>query len=663
MGLTDLFMDSCCTVKTKLAAAAAQRGVKKIRVALAGNANVGKSALFNYLTGMHQHVGNWPGKTVEKVEGTLRYFNYEIDVIDLPGIYSLSTFSVEEEVSREYIISEKPDVVVNVIDSCALERNLFFTIQLMELGAPLVVALNQTDAAKKKGIDIDEGKLSRILGVPVVKTAATTGFGVARLMRVCAEFAEKRRKPKTVKYGKGLETLIGKIEVPLRKLRMHYPERYAAIKLLEKDTIMKRTVGSKSSEVLAEIEKKAHTAEKESGETLNVTVSKERYNAANRIAAETQTISAPKEGLMDKFEELTTHRFFGYVIMLFALGAIFYSIFSFGYIASTEIGNFFNAFRPSGEGLAENILWEGLFGGLVAGITLVLPYALPFYLLLSLLEDTGYITRIAYLLDGLAHRVGFHGKAIIPLILGYGCNVPAIFGARIMEYERDRLITAFAVTLVPCTARTVIVLALIGTYLGPWWALAMYLFNIAVIALLSKIAFKTFPGEPMGLIMEMPHYKIPSASLVLKHTWWKIKSILTVVFPYYMVGGLLFAIAYIFGVFDPLNQLLAPVTEGWLGLPAFTATLLLFGAVRKELIVVLPAVLYGTGDLSTVFTASQMIVLTVIAMFYVPCLATIETLRREFGIEKAVFITVFEIVFALVLGGLVARILPFLGFA
>ena len=598
MVLLNRFGESCCgygqTGKTPKTEAVCS--TKKIRIALAGNANVGKSALFNYLTGLHQHVANWPGKTVEMAEGSLCYKDYEIDIVDLPGIYSLSTFSTEEKITREYIEETKPDIVINVVDSCALERNLFFTLQLLELGAPVVVALNQSDGAKKRGIFIDERKLSKTLGIPIVKTIATTGVGVSKLLTLCTITSGLKKKK------------ISKIRTKKKK-----------------------------------------------------TNTDERYLAAGRIARKVMKITEPKELLVDKLDELTTHRFLGYIIMLAVMGVVFYSIFAFGGTVSTAISEFFNTFKPQATDLTTKLLWEGLFGGLVAGITLVIPYAIPFYLLLSILEDTGYITRIAYLLDGIAHKIGFHGKAIIPIILGYGCNVPACFGCRIMEYDRDRLVTAFAITLIPCTARTVVILALVGAYLGAEWAIGIYIFNLVVIAILAKIAFKALPGEPMGLIMEMPPYRVPSPSAVLKHTWWKIKSILVVVFPYYMIGGLVFAAAYLAGTFDMLNSAFAPITEGWLGLPAYAATLLLFGIVRKELIVVLPAVLYATTDLSAIMTPVQMVVLTVVTLFYVPCLATIEALRREFGLGKALGITAFELVFAILLGGLVFRVLNLIG--
>ncbi|MEW5996171.1 MAG: ferrous iron transporter B [Candidatus Micrarchaeota archaeon] len=570
-------------------------GTKKLRIALAGNANVGKSALFNHLTGLSQHVANWPGKTVEMAEGKLHFHDYEMDVIDLPGIYSFSTFSIEERVSEEYITKEKPDVVINVIDSAALERNLFFTLQLLELGVPVVIALNQSDVARKRGITIDEKKLSRLLRVPVVPTVATKGIGVQELIWRCIEAAGKSGKRRS-----------------------------------------KRTPSVKPP---------------------SIALSSRRYATAGSIASRVQISTPQKGGLAERIDDLTTHRFFGYLIMLIVLGGVFYSIFAFGGFLSSEIGNFFNAFRPPPSALTENLVWEGLVGGFVAGLTLVLPYVLPFYFLLSLLEDTGYITRVAYLLDGIAHRIGFHGKAIIPLLLGYGCNVPACIGCRMMEYERDRLITAFAVTLVPCTARTVVILALVGAFLGIQWAAAIYLLNLIVVAALAKIAFRILPGEPVGLIMEMPRYRVPSLSVAAKQTFLRTKSLLTIVFPYYIAGGLVLALLQLAGILSALNGLFSPLTSGWLGLPAFAGTLLLFGVVRKELVVVLPAVLYGTADLSSLFTPVQMLVLTIVTIFYIPCLATIETLRREFGWKKALAISAFEIIFAILLGGIAYRIL------
>ncbi|MEW6329324.1 MAG: ferrous iron transport protein B [Candidatus Micrarchaeota archaeon] len=636
--------------------------MKKITIALAGNANVGKSALFNYLTGLHQHVGNWPGKTVERAEGTLRFDDYEIDVIDLPGIYSFSTFSIEETISRDHIAKEKPDVVVNVVNSTALERNLFFTLQLVELGAPLVLALNQIDVARRSGITIDAEKLGKLLGAPVVETIATTGFGVKELIEKCIEVAEsgkKKRKEKEIRYGREVEGRIKKVTRALARLELEYPARYVAIKILEDDEGIRCELASSAQgrRALSEAGGYAREIKKIHGEPSSIVVRNERYNIANRLAGEVQKLSSRRAGLAEKIDELTTHGFLGYVIMLAVLGLVFYSIFAFGNTLSTAMGDFLNSFRPQAQTLSEKILWEVVFGGFVAGITLVIPYVLPFYFLLSLLEDTGYIARIAYLLDGVAHRVGFHGKAIIPLILGYGCNVPACFSCRLMEYQRDRLITAFAVTLVPCTARTIVILALVGAYVGIEWALAIYLFDIVLIALLSRLAFAVLPGEPMGLIMEMPAYRLPSLRAIAKHTWGRIRSLITLVFPSYVLGGVLLAALALLGALEMFNDLLAPVIVDWLGLPKFVGALLVFGIVRKELIVVLPVVLFGTTNFSALFSPLQMVVLALVAMLYIPCLATVLALRREFGWAKALAITVFEVALAFFVGGLAARAL------
>ena len=664
MGNTGL---SCCTTPTPpKAVGQGSSAAGKLKVALVGNANVGKSALFNHLTGMSQHVANWPGKTVEVAEGVLRFRGRELTILDMPGIYSLSTFSIEERVASDYLIREKPDIVINVIDSTALERNLFLTLQLIELGVPLVIALNQADTAKKKGLIVSSGKLSEFLGVPVVQTIATKGLGVQELVGVCLEVSDgnivkfRPAGADKLRYAEPVEQRIKKLSGLLTGLKLPYPERYAAIKLLENDAeIIKDIKDIKHAEglpgrCLSFAGMCTRELEQANGEPSSSVISSERYAVAVRIAASTQEKVARPDGLAEKIDELTTHNLLGPIIMVLVLGSIFYLIFTFGNTVSTLIGNFFSGLRPALASPLENLLWEGVVGGFVAGLTLVLPYVLPFYLLLSLLEDTGYITRVAYLLDGIAHRIGFHGKAIIPLLLGYGCSVPACFSCRIMEYDRDRLITAFAVTLVPCTARTVVILALVAAYLGVWWALAIYVFNLIIVALLAKAAFKILPGEPVGLIMEMPPYRLPTLGVVAKQTFMRIKSLLTVVFPYYIGGGLLLGVLHFSGALGFLNSLLSPVTVGWLGLPAFVGALLVFGVVRKELVVVLPPLIYGTSNLGALFTPAQMIVLTVVTMLYIPCFATMEALRREFGLRKMLFIVAFELLFAILVGGLLS---------
>ena len=633
-----------------------------LTIALAGNANVGKSAIFNCLTGAHQHVGNWPGKTVERAEGSLRFKGYKIDVIDLPGIYSFSTFSLEELVSREYIALEKPDVVVNVVDACVLERNLFFTLQLMELQVPIVIALNQTDLAKAKGIKIDEEKLGNFLGVPVVPTVGIRGTGVYGLVEQAIRIAKRELevRPKEIEYGREIEDKVRKLTLLLNKAKISYPPRFVALKLLDGDEEIKKEVRKVDGGIVTTAEEYAKEIEQIHGELCPVVISSERYALANRITREVQeTTILKKTSIAERMDELATHKIFGYLLMLAVMSSFFYVIFSFGNFLSSAISDFSSTFRPQNLDIAQKILWEGIAGGFVAAVTLVLPYVLPFYLLLTILEDSGYLPRVAFLLDNLMHKIGLHGKAIIPIILGYGCNVPACYSCRIMETQRDRLIAAFVVTFVPCTARIIVILGLVAAFVNIQWAFALLLIDLIIILVMGRIAFKAIPGESMGMIMELPSLRLPSKRVVLAQTWTRVKSIFYMVFPIYIVGGTILATMQLTGVLKPIEALLTPVTVNWLGLPPIVSVLLLFGAVRKELVVVMPAILFGTTNLATVFTPTQMIVLAFVTMIYVPCVATFAMLKREFGWKTASFITVFEIALAITLGGVLFRSLQF----
>jgi ferrous iron transport protein B len=290
-------------------------------------------------------------------------------------------------------------------------------------------------------------------------------------------------------------------------------------------------------------------------------------------------------------------------------------------------------------------------------VTLVIPYVLPFYIILAVIEDSGYLTRISLMLDRGMHKLGLHGKAIIPLILGYGCNVPACFSCRIMETSKQKLIAAFLVSLVPCTARTVVILGLVATFVGIWWALGLYVFDIILIILLGRIAFKLVPGESVGLIMEMPSYHVPSANVVLKQTWARTKSLLWVVFPAYIIGSAALQAFYAAGWLNPVNDALSPITVGWLGLPSVVGILLIFGIVRKELTILMLAVIFQTTNFAAVLSSVQLLVLALVTMIYIPCLAMIMSMAKEFGWRKASGITVFEVVFSIFLGGIAFRLL------
>ena len=636
---------------------------KKLIIALAGNANVGKSVIFNYLTGLHQHIGNWPGKTIERAEGTLSFKGYTIDILDLPGIYSLSTYSLEELVSRKYIAVEKPDLVINVVDASVLERNLFFTLQLMELETPMIVALNQVDIAKRKGIEIDTEKLEQLLEVPVIPTVAIKGIGMSQLLEMAIKVIEKGQTTRReVRYGDEVEERIARITETLQGIQFYYPGRYVAVKLLEGDEEIAREVARLAPQAADAAKKLADEIENLHGHPCSTVITSERYEAAGRVARQAQTLVPPvKPTTEERLHNITTHRIAGYLIMVFSLLLIFYAIFTFGNYTSDLLNNLLSGLKPFstslfGTGIVGDLVWGGVAEGLIAGVTVALPYIIPFYIVLYFLEDSGYLSRIAFLMDNVMHKIGLHGKAFIPMMLGYGCNVPACLGCRIMETQRERTLAAFVTTLVPCAARTVIILGLVGRFIGIQWALVLYVFDLFVIFALGRLAFRVLPGEPSALIMEMADYRMPDLKTVLKETWFRLAEFIKIAFPLIIVGSLVLKAADVFGLLNPVANLLSPVTVTWLGLPVITGITLIFGVLRKELSLILLAALLAPVGLQAL-TPVQMVVFTLVAMFYIPCVATISALVREFGGKKALFITLFEIAFAIILGGVALRVL------
>lgn len=638
---------------------------KKLTIALAGNANVGKSVIFNEITGSNQIVGNWPGKTIERAEGKLHFEGYDINVVDLPGIYSFSTFSMEEIVSREYIALEKPDVVINIVDAAVLERNLFFTMQLMEMEVPLIVCVNQIDIARQKGIVVDIGKLQSALGVPVVATVAVRGEGLHELIDTAINYREKKSKIKKNKleYGFEVENKISQLSdlIDSRDLSLGYPSRWIAIKLLENDPEIKRIVEERSNEVVQKSFQMAEEIEEMHNEPSFSVIASERYALASMIAAGAQIQSQIKISFSEKLDRLATDRIFGYLISALVIGGLLLWTFVVGKFFSdilTQAFSFFQPVDPQISGTVVSIVWNGAVGGLIAGITLIIPFVVPFYLMLSAIENSGILTRVAFMMDTAMHKIGLHGKALIPLILGYGCNVPAIASTRILETRRERLLAAFAITFAPCAARTIVILGLVAVFVNVWWALALYLIDLLLIFILGRIALKLVPGEPTGLIMEMHSFKVPTLSIITRQTWVRTKSLLYFVLPIYIFGTAFVQALYVLGILTPISNFLTPLTVWWLGLPAVAGVLLIFGAIRKEFILLMLVAFFGT-DLALALTPVQFIVLALVAMLYLPCASTIAVLSREFGWKSAGMITLANFITAIIAGGIVFRLLSF----
>ena len=641
---------------------------KQFVFALAGNANVGKSVIFNQLTGANQIIGNWPGKTVDRAEGILSFEGHEIKVIDLPGIYSFSTFSMEEIVSRDYVALEKPDVVINVVDASVLERNLFFTLQLLEMDAPLVLVLNQVDVAKNKGISIDKDKLSTLLGVPVVFAIATRGEGVYEIVKEAVKVAtcESRQyyKHQQLKYRKDVEEQIEKLQqiIEQENLNLGYPSRWVTIKLFEGDTEITQMVAEKSKNVITQLKFITADFERSCQEKCFSVIASERYVLANSIVTSSLQQDEIWHPLTDKLEWFTTHRVFGYVTALGVIGGLLLWTFFVGNILSDFISQGLNLIYPVDPNLLVSapilsIIINGFWGGFNAGLTLIIPFVIPFYLLLALIEDSGLLTRVAFMMDSVMHKIGLHGKALIPIVLGYGCSVPAIHSCKIMETRRERLLAAFAITFAPCSARTIVLFGMVGLFVGIHWALLLYIVNLFIIFVMGRIAMKAVPGKSTGLIMEMSSFKRPSVKFALKQTWIRTKSIIYIVFPIYIIGGAFIQILYLYDVLTPINNALYPLTVMWLGLPAFVGVLLLLGTVRKELIILGAAAILGTTNLLTGFTSIQLVIMALVAMLYIPCVSTMTILGKEFGWKSAIVISLANIGTALIIGGIASHVL------
>ncbi len=637
---------------------------KHLTFALAGNANVGKSVIFNQLTGSNQIIGNWPGKTVDRAEGTLSFEGHEITVIDLPGIYSFSTFSMEELVSRDYVALEKPDAVINVVDASVLERNLFFTLQLLEMQAPLVLCLNQVDVAKSKGIIINKEKLEQTLGVPVVFAVATRGDGIYELVGEAFNVAIQKTKPKHLKYRKDLEEKIEKLKQIIEKenLQLQYPPRWIAIKLLEGDSEIAKMVAEKSKVTADSAKVIAQELESRCQEKCFSIIASERYALASSIAASALQQSEVKSTFSDKLEWVTTHRVLGYFTSAGVIAGLLLWTFFIGNGLSNLISSGLSFIKPIDPSLSTSqpilaIILNGVWGGFNAGLTLIIPFVIPFYLLLAVVESSGILTRVAFMMDSAMHKMGLHGKALIPIILGYGCSVPAIHACKIMETRRERLLAAFAITFAPCSARTIVLFGMVGLFVGIQWALLLYVVDIAIIFALGRIAMKAMPGKSTGLIMEMSSFKMPSMKVVLKQTWTRTKSIIYVVFPVYIVGSAVIQALYYYNVLTPVSNALSPLTVGWLGLPVAAGILLILGIVRKEFVLLAAVAIFGTTNLALYFSSVQLVVIALVAMLYIPCISTIAILGKEFGWKATAAISLSNIAAAMLIGGLAFRLL------
>jgi ferrous iron transport protein B len=634
------------------------RHSQQLTIALAGNANVGKSSIFNQLTGLVQETGNWAGKTVGITEGTLTHHGLQIKVVDLPGIYSFTAFSPEGKYTQEYIFSTHPDVIINVLDATSLERNLFLTLQLKEMEVPVVIALNNSDVAEKKHINLDTKLLSETMGVPVIKTIAIKGIGVHELIDAALELKNKTHdNVVTLKYGPEIEKRIDQLMTNMDKAAPKYPPRWTAIRLLqgEKDLFIHENEAASAlvslSQQLTEEITKIH------GEDIATVMAAERYALAASIAKQVNVEKEPVNRTLSRLDSITLHPVFGYFIFFVTMAGILIFISVFGGWITDLITNFFEGFKPAISSRLIDILWNGGLVGFYAALSIAVGFILPFFFILSWLSESGYFPRIAFLMDRPCHLIGLHGQASLPLVMGFGCNVPACLTCRTMENKRDRLIATFLTTMVPWSARTSVVLGLVGAFVGWYWAVGLFVFQFLLIFVLGRILNKMMPGKSPGIIMEIPEYRFPSLKIVWRQAWFKFKDFLVIGMPLIVLGSIVIESLRVFDWLGYITDFLKPITVTWLGLPAFTGILLIFGILRKEANLALLIAYAGGVAITSVISPLQMVVFSIVIMLYIPCIATIAVLFKENGFKVTALIVLGEVALAILIGGIAYRLL------
>nr|NJM04182.1 ferrous iron transport protein B [Desulfobacula sp.] len=530
---------------------------KHLTLALAGNPNCGKTTIFNNLTGARQKVGNWPGVTVEKKEGKLKFRDYDLTIVDLPGTYSLTPFSIEEITARDFVINERPDMVVIIIDASNLERSLFLAIQILELGRPAIFVLNMADVADAKGIQINEAKLSQLLGLPVVFTIGNKNEGTDHLVEAAIDEIlrfDQGKESRPIRYSPKIEACITKIQADLIEsgVNMEGAFRWNAVKILEDDKVIKTRLQEISAPAAERILKSAHESRKRIQtlfeDDFEIVLTDDRYGVIAGIVKETVTNLAGKRiDISRNIDLVLTDRFFGIPVFIFFIWAMFQLTFSLG---AYPMGWIESAVSLLSSGLEKflpaSLLKDLLINGVMAGIGSVivfLPNILILFFCIALFEDTGYMARAAFLMDRVMHTAGLHGKSFIPMLMGFGCNVPAIMATRTLESRKDRILTILMTPFMSCSARLPVYIVLAGSFFpdrAGTVIFGLYFLGI-LIAILSGRLFRKilFKGEEAPFIMELPPYRIPMVKSLVIHMWDRGKMFLKKMGGVILVGSII----------------------------------------------------------------------------------------------------------------------------
>ncbi len=666
-----------------------------VRVALVGNPNCGKTSLFNIASGSHEHVGNYSGVTVDAKEGHFEYKGYKFVLVDLPGTYSLSAYSPEELYVRKNLIENIPDIVINVVDASNLERNLYLTSQIIDMNLRVVMALNMYDELEAKGDRLDTTTLGQLLGMPVVPTVSRSGRGIPELFDAVINVYEHNDPNLSrhihIYHGAEIEQSIDRIKNIIwrnEELKNKYSTRYLSIKYLENDSEVEKLIESqpdKDEIIAARYEENKRIEKLMGGTSIENAIVDAKYAFVQGALKETFTPSKGRKSttVTDKIDAVVTNRWLAFPIFIFVLYLIFEATFSLGEYPMRwiewlveQLGAFVAMVTP--DGMVKDLLVNGIIGG-VGSVLVFLPNILILYLFISLLEDSGYMARTAFIMDKLMHKIGLHGKSFIPMIMGFGCNVPAIMATRSIENRKSRLITMFVIPMMSCAGRLPVYLLIAGAFFpkgGSLVMLGLYALGVILAIISAKILSHFIKEDNLPFVMELPPYRVPTAKSIFRHTWEKGKHYLQK-----MSGIILIAsIAIWFLVYFPLNdgtmspaqhqeqsyigrigKAIEPALEP-LGFDWRMGVGVLTGIAAKELVISTMGVLYSGnaesyeaagGDtmlqqaLSSTITPAAALAFMVFVLLYFPCIATFVALKQESGGWKwAIISAVYTIVVA-----------------
>ena len=662
-----------------------------MKLALAGNQNCGKTTLFNQLTGSNQHVGNFPGVTVDRKDGIIRGHE-DVTVVDLPGIYSLSPYTAEEIVTRDYLLKEKPDGIINIVDATNIERNLYLTMQLMELGIPMVLALNMMDEVRQNGGSVNVSKLSQELGIPVVPITASKNEGVSELIDVVLRTAQQRQKPKRLDFCQGavhraIHSVSHMIEDHAAAIGV--PSRFAATKLLEGDEPMMAQLSLSPNEREL-IQHSVEEMEEECGMDRNAALADMRYTFLDELCA--GTVVRPHESKEHqrsvRIDRLLTHKFLAIPIFLGIMLLIFWLTFGL-------VGSFLSDLLSLGidwvtdladRGLTayginpvvHSLIIDGVFAG-IGSVLSFLPIIVTLFFFLSLLEDSGYMARVAFVMDKLLRKIGLSGRSFVPMLIGFGCTVPAVMATRTLSSDRDRKMTILLTPFISCSAKLPIYGVFTAAFFPEYGALVMiglYVLGILLGILSGLILGHTaFKGNPVPFVMELPAYRLPAPKSVVRLVWDKAKDFITRAFTVIFLATIIIWVLQTFDsrinvVSDSSQSLLAQI--GRLIAPLFAplgfgswqmSTALLTGFTAKEAVVSTLAVLTGSSmatlpqTLSGALPLPAALAFLVFTLLYTPCVAAIAAVKREMGGAKsALFVVFYQTAVAWVAAFLVYRL-------